>query len=337
MAPVVGARRHPLNTLTPNDIQQQNKGTNMTTIAHRRQTGKSRKRSRITAGLVALTAVTLAGCSSSAGSTAVHSAPGSAATPPPTTTAPAAPAAAHGVEAAIGDVPWSKVGPGWTLALWNPVTPHMPGAQSIPDEPTRDAAATTLYLVDPAGSRYTVTTFAPDDRAEPELIDWSGDGSHALLEPHGYRSSSVVSIDLHTGAQTTIPVKGYARYARPDGNALLVSTDYNGNEPGTLKRIDLTDAEQKSYPTDQLGGAGQFSGRYLQSLDGTQLVLGTANLGNEVVPRSDAEGPVLSCAVVGLDSAPHQLRRRIGEPAVEGASRRWNADCAYRRQLGSGG
>jgi hypothetical protein len=264
------------------------------TIAHPRQTAKSRKRSRITAGLVALAAVMLAGCSSSAGSTAVHSAPGSGATPAPTTAALAAPTATHGVEAAIGDVPWSKVGPGWMLALWNPVTPHMPGAQPLPDEPPPDAAATTLYLVDPAGNRYLVTTFAPDNKAEPELIDWSGDGSHALLEPHGYGSSSVVSIDLHTGAQTTIPVKGYAHYARPDGNALLVSTDYNGNEPGTLRRIDLTGAEQKSYPTDQLGRAGQFSGRYLQSLDGTQLVLGTANLGNEVVPRSDNSLVVIS-------------------------------------------
>jgi len=142
MAPVTGAIRHSLNALTPNDIQQPNKGNKMTTMAHPQKVGKSRKRSRITPGLVALAAVMLAGCSSSAGSTAVHSAPGSPATPTPATAAPAAPAAAHGVEAPIGDVPWSKVGPGWMLALWNPVTPHMPGAQPIPDEPTPDVAAT---------------------------------------------------------------------------------------------------------------------------------------------------------------------------------------------------
>jgi TolB protein len=67
----------------------------------------------------------------------------------------------------------------------------------------------------------------------------------------------------------------------------LVSTDFNGNEPGTLTRIDFAGNPQLSYPTEELGGAGQFSGRYLASRDGTQLVLGTANLGNEVVPRSD--------------------------------------------------
>ncbi len=180
------------------------------------------------------------------------------------------------------------------LATWSPVTPHMPGEQPAPDEPTPDAATTTLYLIDPTGNRYTITTFAPGEKAAPELIDWSGDGSHALFRAQGPGSSSVISIDLHTGTQTTIPVKGYPGYTRPDGKALLVSTGFNGNEPGTLKRIELSGNEQLSYPTDQLGGAGQFSGSYLESLDGTQLVLGTANLGNEVVPRSDNSLVVMS-------------------------------------------
>jgi hypothetical protein len=250
------------------------------------------KRSRMTVGLVALAAMMLAGCSTSTGSTTVHSASGSPATPTSTTAVPAAPAVAHGVEAAIGDVPWPKVGPGWMLAMWNPVTPHMPGVPPAPNEPAPDVATTTMYLVDPQGNRYPITTFAPG--ADPELIDWSGDGSHALVEPQGPGSSSVVSIDLHTGAQTTTPIKGYPRYASPDGNALLVTIHHDGSKPGTLKRIDLTGNEQQSYPTDQLGGAGPFSGYFLRSPDGTQLVLGTANLGNDVVPRSDNSLVVIS-------------------------------------------
>jgi hypothetical protein len=275
----------------------------MTIIAHQPKTAKDRKRSRISMGLVALATVMLAGCSSSTGSTAVLSSPGSPVTPTPTTAATAAPAVAHGVEATIGDVPWSKVGPGWMLAMWNPVTPHMPGAQPAPNEPAPEVATTTLYLVDPVGNRYPITTFAPG--ADPELIEWSGDGSHALLDPNGYGSSSVVSIDLHTSTQTTIPVKGYPRYAGSDGDALLVTTDNDGNKPGTLKRVDLTGNEQQSYPTDQLGGAGPFSGDYLQSRDGTQLVLGT-NRGNEVVPRSDN-----SLVVMGNDG---KITRTLPSP-----------------------
>lgn len=241
-------------------------------------------RSRMTVGLVA--AVLLAGCSSSNGATPAQSPAGSPVTPA-STAAPATPAVAHGVEAKIGDVPWEKVGPGWMLAMWNPVTPTMPGSPPAPNEPEPDKAITTLYLIDPQGNRYPITSFAPG--VDPELVDWSGDGSHALIDPQRYvpKSSSLVSIDLHTGAQTPTAIQGYAQYTRPDGNALLVATDNDRDKPGTLKRVDLAGNEQQSYPTDHLGGAGHFSGGYLQSLDGTQLVLSTANLEKDGVTKSD--------------------------------------------------
>jgi TolB protein len=170
------------------------------------------------------------------------------------------------------------------LALWNPVTPRMPGSDPVPNEPTPDAATTTLYLVDPQGNRYPITSFAPG--ADPQLIDWSGDGSHALLGATYPAPSTVTSVDLRTGAQTTIPVNGYPSYTHPDGKALLVATDYDSNshEPGTLKRMDFAGNVQQSYPTDHLGEAGKFSGDYLESLDGTQLVLATE--GSRVAPQS---------------------------------------------------
>jgi TolB protein len=278
----------------------------------------------MTLGLVAVAAVMLAGCSSSNGSTTAQSTAGSPVTPTPTSTAaPAAPVVAHGVEAAIGNVPWAKVGQGWMLALWNPVTPGMPGSDPLPNEPAPDVATTTLYLVDPQGNRYPITTFAPD--ADPQLVDWSGDGSHALIKPETYEpgasSSSLVSIDLHTGAQTTLPIKGYAQYTRPDGNALLIATDNDRDEPGTLKRIDLAGNEQQSYPTDQLGGAGHFSGGYLQSLDGTQLVLGTANVEKDGFTKSDNN----SLVVMGNDG---KIIRTLPSPmAKAGCSpvRWWDA------------
>jgi TolB protein len=229
----------------------------------------------------------VAGCSSSTNTPAAQkpSAPASS-------TATAAPAAATGVEAAIKDVPWSKVGPGWMLAEWSPVTPHRPGEQRAPDEPTPQTVGTTLYLVDPTGNRYTITTFGPGSRLS--LADWSGDGSHALFTPSYVTPTSAISVDLHTGAQTTIPVAGYPRYTRPNGTAMLVSTSFNGNHPGSLKRVDLSGKGEFTYPTDDLGGAGQFSGNYAESPDGTQLVLATANLGNEVVARTDNSLVVMS-------------------------------------------
>ena len=237
-------------------------------------------------GIVAFAAVLLAGCSSSASLTAVHAPSGSPAPPTSTTIAPAA---AHGVEAPIAAVPWSQVGPGWMLAVWNPVTPHQPGAapdpapHSAPNQPTDETASSTLYLVDPAGNRYPIATFGPPSGFEgPRLIDWSGDGSHALLSiqgPSGQPPATIL-VDLHTGTQTTISA-GASGFTRPDGNAILVSTDDDGTVPGTLKRFDLAGNLQLTYPTDWLGGAGEFSGTYLESPDGTQLVLGIANPGND--------------------------------------------------------
>ena len=93
--------------------------------------------------------------------------------------------------------------------MWSPVTPHMPGAQPDTNEQKPETDTTTLYLVDPQGNRYTIATFGTEDESAPELIDWSGDGSHALLGAKYPAPAKVVSIDLHTGAQTTLPVDGY--------------------------------------------------------------------------------------------------------------------------------
>jgi hypothetical protein len=253
-------------------------------------------------GIVAAASLLVTGCSSSANSTDAQSGPSSpAATASLATTPAATPAVANGTERAIGDVPWPQVGPGWMLAVWTPVTPHMPGNQPPPGEPTSETATNVLYLVSPAGDRYSIAEFPPADGA-PRLVDWSGDGSHALFDSTHGSETSVISIDLHTGARTTIPVHGSVNgtlaYTLPEGKALLESTGFNGDEPGTLKRIDMSGNEQFVYPTKDLGGAGQFSGDYLESPDGTQLVLGTANLANEVVARSDN-----SLVVMGNDGS----------------------------------
>jgi TolB protein len=213
-------------------------------------------------------------------------------------------------------VPWAKVGEGWTLALWNPVTPRMPGVDPVPNEPAPDVATTMMYLVDPQGNRYPITTFSPGD--QPTLIDWSGDGSHALIRPEKYEPAAsaapLVSIDLHTGAQTTLPVKEFARYARPDGKSLLIATDSDRDKPGTLKRIDLAGNEQQSYPTDDLGGAGHFSGDYLQSPDGTQLVLGTNNLEKDGVTKSDNSLVVMTNGGEMIRTLPSPMAKAVCAP-----------------------
>src|SRR5690349_1412650 len=154
-------------------------GVHRSLVAVSIRNGQTRTTMKITTtAIVALTAIFVGGCSASRGLPAVRSVPDSPA--PSTFAAAAVPAAAHGTEASIESIPWSQVGPGWMLATWSPVSGTRPGEDQPPNEPTRDAAATTLYLVDPAGGRYLITTFAPPgDKGGPEMVDWSGDGSKA--------------------------------------------------------------------------------------------------------------------------------------------------------------
>lgn len=99
-------------------------------------------------------------------------------------------------------VPWNQVGDGWTLATWNPVPGRLPGERPDPDAPAPAKAADTLFLIDPAGHRYAVTTFEPTDKGRhPRLVDWSGNGGRALLT----MGDSVIVVDLHTGSQSSFP------------------------------------------------------------------------------------------------------------------------------------
>ncbi len=216
-----------------------------------------------TSTLVAtLAAVVVAGCSTPTGSTAVYAASGS----PATSTSPAA--------AQPAAIPWARVGPGWMLATWSPVSGTSPGEDQPPNEPTRDGATTTLYLVDPAGGRYPVTTFPPPgDKPGIELVDWSGDGSKALFHSGYGEDSQAIVVDLHTGMQTTLAVDGYPRFTRPDGKALLVGHTGDSSRPVSLERVDLAGNSQLEYPTDKL--ESPFNGRHLSTPDGTRLVLGT--------------------------------------------------------------
>ncbi|HVQ48655.1 MAG TPA: hypothetical protein VMS92_01305 [Mycobacterium sp.] len=235
-------------------------------------------------GLAAVAAVMLAACSSTT-TTGVHGTSGVPAAPTPTTVQHAV---AHGAEAPIDAVPWSEVGPGWLLAMWSPATPTKAGAQP----PEGDPPPTTLYLVNPEGGRYALTTFpAADDGGRPHLVDWSGDGSRALFYDGTDRDRTVIEVDLHTGTQTTFTVKnGYSttpRYTRPEGKAVLLSKSNDVDGPPSLKRVDLAGNDQLTYPVEQFGS--KLGPEFLSTPDGTQLVMGTET-GGLAVMGNDGTG-----------------------------------------------
>src|SRR5690348_15696393 len=162
---------------------------------------------------------------------------------------PDASPAAHGVEAPIGAVPWSQVGPGWMLAMWSPVSGRRPGEKAPAGEPTYKEAATSLYLVDPAGGRYAIATFPPPGNSStPQLIDWSGDGRRALFATEAHDSTVLTEVDLRTGAHTTFTVDGNylsPRYSQPDGKAVLLSRWGYASQSGSLERVDLAGKQDR--------------------------------------------------------------------------------------------
>jgi TolB protein len=240
------------------------------------------------AAVVAASTVMVVGCSSS---TEPIARPGA---PTPSTSSQANPAAtpvAFNTEAPIQDVPWSEVGPGWTLAMWNPATPTNPGDEYEPGDKTPYNSETTLYLVSPEGGRYAITTFeAPGENGSvPTLVDWSGDGTRALFSRSG-DDLTVIEVDLRTGERTSFQVDGgysaWPRYTKPEGKAVLLVKSEDVDSPAALTRVDLSGKQQLTYPVDKLGS--EFNAQVLSSPDGTELMLGTdaglSMMGNDGTP-----------------------------------------------------
>ena len=254
---------------------------------------------RALVGAVAIAAATgLMACSVDAASPS-SAAPNDSVIQVPHDTNAAAPV--PGAELTAAQIPWDQVGPGWTLAMWSSIPGRHPGEKVPEGEPMVGPA--TLFLLAPTGQRYAVTTLsaegadpASDDPGHTAVLaDWSGDGRHALLQvqdtcrefhdPHGWhcidpgaskQHTTFTDIDMTTGSTRTLTVNSTVdgEYTRPTGQAVLLSPHYPNQT--TLRRVDLNGAEQLSYPTD-LGAAGQFTGNYLASSDGTQLVFGGDN------------------------------------------------------------
>jgi hypothetical protein len=174
----------------------------------------------------------------------------------------APPALGHGQEGTRSQIPWSKVGAGWTVALWSASSDSTNTGTAAHDQPEN------FYLINPAGGRYLVAGIPAED--DLLLDDWSGDGYRAIFtdQKNGFAPVKLLQLDLRTGvlAQIAVPGKGafIAQYTRPLGKAILLSTE----------RIDLAGNRQLAYPTT-VPGLGKLYAEPLYSPDGTTLIWGS--------------------------------------------------------------
>jgi TolB protein len=158
-------------------------------------------------------------------------------------------------------VPWSHVGPGWTLAGYTPGWPYAgrPGLRK----------PTILYLVDPLGGRYQMHRWPASQPGGWGLLDWSGDGTRALLVSVTDGRWVMHQLVLATGAlrSFTLPAGAYPiGYARPDGSSLLAVSGKTVTGHGVVQRFGLTGALQATLGT----GDGAVS-----SPDGATVAMGT--------------------------------------------------------------
>jgi hypothetical protein len=199
----------------------------------------------------------------------------------------AAPVLGVGQTGTKTQVPWGRVGPAWSLAMYS----ARQGGEGIKPK----AGPSTLYLVDPAGGRYRLLTWAArSPRTSWYLQAWSGDMRRAMFVPEGQVYNPgvrqhVYQLQLRTGkiSGLTLPPRVSAMgYTRPDGlNILAQKSTPTGPDSNaiTLQRYSLTGKLQAT-----LAEVPNFEGSAYQPA-GAQLAVGVPH-GLELV--SNAGGKI---------------------------------------------
>jgi hypothetical protein len=231
---------------------------------------------------------------------------------------------AAGQAGSRSQVPWAKVGPGWALAMYS----ASQGGEGVRPK----SGPATLYLVDPAGGRYSLFTWpARSPRSQWGLLDWSGDVSRALFTLGGGFGSStpeqVYQLQVRTGAVTGFTLAAHVTavgYTRPKGLNILAEkgTATSLHSKITLQRYDLAGRLQKTLATvTDLGGAAyQPAGAEIAagSLRGLELI---SNAGG-VIRSLPVPGVGFGCTAVRWWTPGTILASCSAEP-VSAGPRMW--------------
>jgi TolB protein len=189
---------------------------------------------------------------------------------PATTLAPVPVTSGPNYPSALGRhlVPWTDVGPGWYLAIYDG------GDYTAPftDGPV------VAYLAAPDGTRYEAATW-PAGTMAPQLLDWRPDGMAALLrfiDPATFEKVTRI-VDLTSGAETEVlrtPELELSdvRFTRPTGTNLVFYRNDGANE-----RIErrAPDGSLLATLADQPYSAGPPGLDWLYGYDGTDVVIGS--------------------------------------------------------------
>jgi hypothetical protein len=248
-----------------------------------------------------------------------------------TSTPQAVPTASNGTQSAPAvtaasrsGVPWSQVGPDWTLAETTAGTTAEPGA-------------TTLYLVSPTGSTYPVYTW-PASVPLPNLYAWSPSKTEVLLEEtssEGSLTGTYERLNLTSGqvvGTLSLPNATSLQYTEPDGEQfLVVQSTLNAaktEQTETMSRLTLTGTGVQTLDTVTSNVNANESMTPVYSPDGTTIALnslgGVAVLSNSASAGSGVRqlpvpgpGPNLRCAAVRWWNSSTVLASCSGSKGVQ--------------------
>jgi hypothetical protein len=177
-------------------------------------------------------------------------------TPPP-------PVAAQGVQDSVSDIPWSEVGQGWTLALWSSST----------------KSSRSLFVVDPEGGRYLVTSDLP---AGTSIASLAGGGASALLSENTSNDQATILTDvsLQNGSVLhTFDMNGYGyTTVSGDGQRALYQTQlYDSTKMDDITEVSELDLESGATLAQFSAGTSSVS---FTSPDGLALLENTQFVAN---------------------------------------------------------
>ena len=181
----------------------------------------------------------------------------------------------QGKEAPASAIPWSQVNAGWNLAGWS--------SQANPNQ--GPSVPSTLYLVNPIGGRYRITTIPPN--SSPVL--WSPDLRRATVSSFNNANQSLGEYDLSTGRLLSsfgLGSRTVISYAGPAGHSLLLNDSGASGQPARLELVSTTGVHQNYLP-GSTPTAGAFDRPALYFSGGSTFLIGSGH-GFAVISNSGA-------------------------------------------------
>jgi TolB protein len=195
-------------------------------------------------------------------------------------------------------IPWSLLGPGWTLAEVSTAQPNANGAAT-------GGGRSMIYLVDPVGGKYRIQ--ATTGSGALDLLAWSGDGKTALYDAGGGAGGAAAYglLTLASGQLKPLQLPAGVTpigFTRPDGLNILAVRQKGSKY--RLERYSLAGTRQASLESlpRPASALDRLQGNALSSPDGTTAVWGVS--GDEMQLVWNSGGLIRRLHVPGAGSPP---------------------------------